>query len=139
MSDDSSIYSTYRAALRSINERKNYSKERAAARRQKARQITVERHNISYQALKAIVIEHDAKHGITHEKGSDVYRKLRFEVAVEAHQESPTPDTCPDCDREAPGNVQVRFNAKHLRNPEDEPEFVLSCYPCYFAYQGKMN
>lgn len=141
MNDEDSAYNTYRAALRSANEQRYRNPDRAGARRQKARQVTVERHNISYQALKAIIKEKDKALGIIeHPKGPpDASRKLRMQAATTAWDKASDKDTCPDCQETKPGNVQVRFNPKSMQRAGDEPEFVTCCYSCYFSYQGKLN
>lgn len=82
------VYNNYRAALTA------QVGGMAADRRQRARQLTVERYNVPYTEVKRIVKSMDEAHGVTHEYGQDYLVHLKVEEAQAAFDASPAPCGC---------------------------------------------
>lgn len=116
------IYNNYRAALSSYS-RLDFS--HAAQRRQKARQVTVDRYNVPFAEVKRIVAEYDALNGVTHEQGQDYAYKLQYEAAIKACEANPVPCKCGSTEM-----VRPRFN-KHKANGSDTFDISVFCYMCY--------
>lgn len=113
------IYKNYRAALAAQKD------HRAAARRQAARKMTVERYNVSYAQVKEIVARHDALTGITHEHTADYLRELEFQAAQAEYDKNPVPCACGSEEM-----VRVRYDPFDLE-VHGIYRMSVKCFECY--------
>lgn len=120
---DEKIYRAYRVALR------KQIAPRASMRRNTARQIIVERYNVSFQDLKAIVVAGDKANGVDHPHSPEYLQNLRF--ASEAHKlEEKHGSVCPQCGSEDEEFVRARIDSEAVLMGR-EREVFYSCFDCY--------
>jgi hypothetical protein len=66
------VYAKYRHMIKAFNKGRRHSRNGfPAGHRNDARKVCVETFDISFQEVKRIIAEQDARHGITHEKNDN--------------------------------------------------------------------
>ncbi len=116
------IYGNYRMALKALRG------GTAGERKQRAREMIVDRYHISFRDLKEIINREDERNKVTHEH-TEAYLKLfkyeqAFDELVLKHKNSP--QACFICGTQE--NTAVRIDPVKRENREWEA--IVSCEPC---------
>lgn len=107
--NDERIYRAYRLTLKS---QPRGASTRAAARKQKSREIVAERYKLPISRVKQIVREFDAIHGITHDQNpAEVFTRACHEAIAAAQawlEEFPEPKRCTYCAESESDELPIR-------------------------------
>ncbi len=125
------IYNAYRLALRSFRRADNGSTCRAADRRNRARKVVVDRYNVSFQQVKAIVAKFDELKNIEHPDDPNYLVRLNFLNAREEYRKNPV-EACPSCG--STELVDLRINPFEVEI-NNVVQYMISCFKCYYEVE----
>lgn len=122
------IYNAYRLTLRSLRRSDSDRTCRAADRRNRARKAVVDRYNVSFQQVKAIVAKFDEFKNIEHPDDPNYLIRLNFLNAREEYRKHPV-EACPSCGSNELVNLRINPFEVEINNVI---RYMVSCFKCYY-------